>query len=80
VWQSGLALTHWAYQQSYCTFGSIGFGMDDCLWADKPLHLTSHPGQLSFLLYMGEKVSTGQRVMILKNWKGKAGMVHCICE
>jgi len=39
----------------------------------------SHLGQLSFLPYAGQEISTGQGAMVLCGWGVKADMVHATC-
>ena len=44
--------------------------MDDRLRAGiPPRYVTSHPGQLRLLLYMGRELSTGQSAVMLCGWK-----------
>jgi len=47
-------------------YQSTGTGMGGRLWAGIPSqYVTSHPGQLSLLSYVGQKMSTGQSAVML---------------
>ena len=55
-------------------YQSFGTGMGDRLWVGLLFRcVTSHPGQLSLLLFVGPKISTGHSVVMCCDWGVKAG-------
>ena len=53
AWHSGIDMGR------VYTSGPVSTGMGNCLWVGKPpRYATSHPGQLSLLLYVGWEMST----------------------
>jgi len=79
VWRS--CYRRWLDQRNYSTLGPVSTGMGDHIGVQLPLReiylsLTNHAGQLSLAIpsWVGA-MSTGQRAVMLCNWRVKADMV-----